>query len=91
MTSVLRISELISLFVRLINVAGRLVGVRHGDWTTTEKLLRQLSIRARQSGYDLSVRAYDILRAPVDQVRLLVVSLCYRTMKDEWLRQTHAR
>src|SRR5262245_50649352 len=24
-------------------------------------------------GYDLSMRAYDILRAPIDQVRLLVV------------------
>ncbi|QJW97083.1 DUF4365 domain-containing protein [Frigoriglobus tundricola] len=41
-------------------------------------------------GYDLSIRAYDILRAEIGQVRLLVVFVLPAS-ENEWLRQTRAK
>lgn len=41
-------------------------------------------------GFDLAVRAYDILRAETDRTRLLVVLMLPRD-EGEWLRQTRAK
>lgn len=41
-------------------------------------------------GFDLPVRAYDILRAETDQTRLLVVLLLPKD-EAEWLRQTRSK